>query len=300
VAGLVLEYRSSSRLLRRPYWGARLRGEGLDRIYFLDQTELNQRVSRGGLDVGFGFPWSRLLAAEVTFSLESVEPESSATVYRDREVLGRERGREIRFEELPAEIQGDLGRREQGRLVLSVLGDNRRGRGLLTRGGRGRLRVEGVFSEEATFLSLAGDVRGHAPLASGVQLAGRVRGGMMSDEAPFYERFYLGGLYTVRGYPSQSLSPPEGNLRLLTASLELRASWVGPPENPRVTGLVFLDSGWSGNGRLDPDAVAFGAGFGLRVRLPWLQQVGLDIGIPLSSSPFDDSFHANISLGWTY
>ncbi len=74
-----------------------------------------------------------------------------------------------------------------------------------------------------------------------------------------------------------------------------------PPGNPRLAGLVFADLGWAGDTGLGSDAtVKAGVGYGLRVRVPWLDRIGIDVGVPLSPSPFDESFHLNLSLGWTY
>jgi outer membrane translocation and assembly module TamA len=68
-----------------------------------------------------------------------------------------------------------------------------------------------------------------------------------------------------------------------------------------VTGILFADAGWAGtHGAPRVDDVAVGIGYGLRVRVPWVQQVGLDVGVPLSPGVLDESFHVNVSLGWTY
>ena len=181
------------------------------------------------------------------------------------------------------------------------MADGRRGQGLLTRGGRGRLCAEAVISSDAPFFALSADARGYASLGHGLQAAARIHAALVTEPAPFYERLYLGGLYTVRGYASQSLSPPEGNLRMATTSIELRSTWVGSPRDPRVAGILFADAGWAGNHETPRlDDVVVGIGYGLRVRVPWVQQVGLDIGIPLSSGVLDETFHVNVSLGWTY
>jgi hypothetical protein len=36
------------------------------------------------------------------------------------------------------------------------------------------------------------------------------------------------------------------------------------------------------------------------VRIPWAGHLGVDVGTPLSSSPVDEAFHVNLSLGWTF
>jgi outer membrane protein assembly factor BamA len=132
-------------------------------------------------------------------------------------------------------------------------------------------------------------------------LAARARGGIVGCEAAFYDRFYLGGLCTLRGMPSQSLSAPEGDTRFWSASLEFRGPLIGSPVKPRLSGLLFVDAGdgWSGR---DPtwDDVAVTAGYGLRLRLPWIGLLGLDFGAPITESPLNESFRAEASLGWSF
>jgi outer membrane protein assembly factor BamA len=104
----------------------------------------------------------------------------------------------------------------------------------------------------------------------------------------------LGGLYTVRGFPSQSLTDPEGSTVFGAASLEFRAALVGRRDRPRLAGVLFVDAG------VDDDEPAAAAGFGVRLRVPWLESLGLDLGIPLTESPIEEAFHANASLGWSF
>jgi outer membrane protein assembly factor BamA len=262
---------------------------------------LNQQVNLSGADLVLSAPLPHRLATEAALTHETARPDSFARVYRDDDLSGREEGDRIRFEELPADIRDDLGRREQGRFTFSFLGDGRRGRGLLTRGVRGRLHTETVVSDHPPFHALGVDLRGYLPVRQGAQVALRIQSAAVSSAAPFYERLYLGGLYTVRGYASQSLSPPQGNLLLSAVSLELRSTWVGAPDDPKVASVLFVDAGWAGDGAwLQHGRSAAGLGYGLRVRVPWIHQVGLDIGAPLSRAVRDESFHANLSLGWTY
>jgi outer membrane protein insertion porin family len=299
--GIILDLRSSPVHLRKTAWGVRLRAETKDRVYFLEGIEVNQKVAGTGIDLSLDVPFGRDLTFGTRLSFEAVEPDSGATVHRDRDVLGRTRGEDVPYYLLPPGIQDDLGRRNQTRFALSLTGDGRQGMNLLTRGLRGRLQGEGVYSQEGSFLSVIGDGRGYAGVGSRTLLAGRLYAGAVTDEAPFYERFYLGGLYTVRGYPFGSLSPPEGSLQMITASAEIRTALVGEPGKPGVTGVLFLDAGWVGNQEPHGNSdISVGVGYGLRVGIPWIQQLGLDVGIPLSPSAIDNSFLINMSLEWTF
>jgi outer membrane protein insertion porin family len=260
-----------------------------------------QKVSRGGVDVRVGRELPGPLALETWVSFEKASVDSTAEVYRDRELLDRESGDDIPFEVLPPSIQDDIDDRPQTRFGAALALDTRRGTGLVTRGLWGKGSVEAVVSSEEDFARLVGDFRTYAPVGRHALLATRLRAGAVTSGAPFYERFYVGGLYTVRGYPSHALSPPQGDLNLATASVELRTAWVGPPSDPRVVGLLFADGGISwGSGDPDHDDGGAGIGYGFRVRIPWAGHLGVDVGTPLSSSPVDEAFHVNLSLGWTF
>jgi outer membrane protein assembly factor BamA len=138
------------------------------------------------------------------------------------------------------------------------------------------------------------DLRAYRAVAGGA-LALRLRGGAVQSDAAFYDRYHLGGLYTVRGFPSQSLSPPEGDTRFWTAALEFRAPLAGRSDRPRVLGFVFADAG-DGDGK----PAAASAGFGFRIRVPWFDSLGIDFGMPITESPVDEAFHANAALGWNF
>ena len=276
--------------------------QALDRVYFLEGTEIDQRVAReprvhGGLDVPLGARWTVTARA----AYEHVDVDSSATVYQDREILGRSRGDPVPFESLPPGIQEDAGAQDQGRFQLALALDTRQGPDLTQRGVWGRLQTEAVASSREPFAGLDAEARAFFPVARGALLAGRVRAAAVTEGAPFFERHSLGGLYSVRGFPSQSLSPPEGDRALVVASAEARTLWVGTPERAIVTGLLFLDAGigW-GDAPNDRGTLEAGAGYGWRIGIPWIQQLGIDVGFPLTDSPVDEAFHVNVSLWWTF
>lgn len=299
--GLDLTLRRPALTSARNFWEVRARGEAVDRVYYLDSTETKQRIQRGSttLRVGRALPGS--LALETWLAFESVGVDSNASVYTSRPLAGRNRGDLVPFATLPAAIQRDVRDRRQSRLGLAVKLDRRSGDGLAAHGVWARASAEGVVSDLGNFDAWQADARGYAPLSPGVQLAVRVRGAAVSHLAPFDERYYVGGLYTVRGYPSQSLSPPEGHLNIACASLELRHAWWGPPADPRVAAIAFLDAGtgWSRGTPAVRDA-SLGAGFGFRARVPWLGRLGIDVAHPMSRSPVHEAFHVYGSLGWAF
>lgn len=301
VAGLDLALRHPASRAGGTWWQLRASGEGVDRVYFWDSTETLHHLSRGQLELRAGRRVSRTWALEGWLASRTTRVDSNASVYTDRASLGRHRGDELPFATLPTSIQRDVRTTQQGRLGLAVTLDRREGSGLETRGAWGRFAAEGTASRDARYGAWQADVRAFAPLAPGVQLAARVRGASVSHEAPFWDRCYVGGVTSVRGFPSEGLSPPQGDLDMATASIELRHAWIGEPANPRLTAVAFVDTGRGWSWSAPPlSEFASGAGFGFRLRLPWLGEVGLDAARPLSRSPVREGFHLNASLGWAF
>jgi len=301
VSGVDLAIRRPALRSAREFWEVRLHGDAVDRVYYLDSTETQHRVERGGLDLRFGRALGPVLSLEGWVAAEEVRVDSTARVLTARAGSGRARDETVEFLQLPAAIQRDVRDRPQSRVGLALVLDRRTGEGLETRGVWARASGEGAFSERGDFASWQADVRGYTRVGSEAQLALRLRAASLSRQAPFYERYYVGGLYTVRGYASQVLSPPEGVLNLGAGSIELRSAWLGPPAAPRFTAIAFLDgaTGWNHRPPGAKDA-AWGLGFGFRVRVPWLGSLGVDAARPLSPSPLDEAFHLNGSIGWTF
>jgi outer membrane translocation and assembly module TamA len=75
----------------------------------------------------------------------------------------------------------------------------------------------------------------------------------------------------------------------------------GRPDDPSFAAVLFADAGdaWSSNSP-SLGAVSAGAGYGLRLKLPWIGYAGLDVGFPLTDSPEDESYHLYGTIGWTY
>ncbi len=67
-----------------------------------------------------------------------------------------------------------------------------------------------------------------------------------------------------------------------------------------MTGVLFLDTGQS----WDTDGRSLGwvasAGLGFRLRLPWVQLVGVEVGFPLVDLDDISPFVVNMALGWSY
>lgn len=287
----------------RTYWGIEAGGHGVSRVYFVDGVEYAHRLGRGHLGAYVGRRVGRAWRVEIGARGETIDADSTAEAYEDDDVRGVSRGDDLPFADLPPGVGDDVGERRGSVLHAEVARDTRSARLVCATpasGLWGRVRAEGIVREDARATAVTADVRAYRA-AGDLAFALRVRGGVVGNEAAFHDRFHLGGLYTVRGFPSQSLAPPAGDTRFWTASLEMRGPLVGRPDRPTLAGLLFVDAGdgWSSGAPGIADA-ASSFGFGLRLRVPWVESFGVDLGVPLSGSPVGESFHGNAALGWNF
>ncbi len=284
-------------------WGFSLSVFRHDRIYFDEKTEFTLPVGRSAVESHVewraGGRWSLTASA----GIEGVSTGSVAVAKEGNDAAGIGAGEERSFGELPSDVASGVGDDRRVKFSLRLKWDSRSPRmvaGTPAAGVWGRATWEEVLGNRAAYAVLSVDGRVYRSLGP-ISFSGRLRGGVSGEEAPFYDRFYVGGIYTVRGFPNRSLSAPGGSTRFWAASVEMRAPLVGGRERPRLAGLLFIDAGdgWNGKAAGFTDA-ALAAGYGLRLRLPWVGWTGLDVGVPLSRSPLGESFHAHLSLGWTF
>jgi len=127
------------------------------------------------------------------------------------------------------------------------------------------------------------------------------------DILPYYERFYAGGIDTLRGFDYRSVSPRDkgghnihvGGDKLLVFNAEVIFPLI---KRMGIKGLVFADAGnvYSYGKAFDPGNMRKNVGFGIRWRSP-LGPLRVEIGIPIDKRyPDDDSFKVNFSMGAPY
>lgn len=149
-----------------------------------------------------------------------------------------------------------------------------------------------------------GFLKGHV-----IEVGGRtgMAGGVSGPDVPFYDRYYLGGLYSMRGFKYRNISPRELNP---TASIQANGPvyyseptggdnyWFGSVEysvpifekdqGVSLRFAVFYDIGAVGtstyhfNGSFDDN---WGVGF--RLNIPHLGPLRLDYGVPITHDQFN-------------
>ena len=123
---------------------------------------------------------------------------------------------------------------------------------------------------------------------------------------PIYERYFMGGGETLRGFPWREVSPVDANEdayggeSMFLANIELMH-----PIYDSIKGAVFADAGTVGDRANDLgfDDLSVGAGYGLRIKIPQLgAPLKLDLAYPIvqGRSHLDKKlrFHFNMGFDW--
>jgi outer membrane protein insertion porin family len=120
-------------------------------------------------------------------------------------------------------------------------------------------------------------------------------------ELPIYEKFFLGGINTLRGFAYQSVSPMDSNgdliggERMFVANVELRFPLF---RKAGLTGVVFYDTGnsWTADQGYDFGDLRQSVGVGIR----WMSPMGplrLEYGYVLDQQPYDDLSAFEFTVG---
>lgn len=302
-SGVLLNYLQPRAGDGRSYWGLGLGAVSTDRPWFADGVEYRHEVETGGLGAVWGRRWREGWLWEAGLRVEGVTTADVSRAYTDNAAGTIGHGDEIPAADLPAAIRDGLGDDGRAVLHLDLQHDTRvraRGAGTPVAGVWGRLKTTGTAQGPHSHLGLQADFRGYREGLGGV-LALRLRGQLVTGHAAFYDRLYLGGMHTVRGFPSHSLSAPGGDTWLASGSLEHRSTIVGDARGAKLAGVLFVDAGAAGGFGADAwPGLAAGAGYGLRLRVWWLDWIGLDVGFPLTERPLDQRFQATASIGWSF
>lgn len=260
-------------------------------LHYIDGEELIQNVGRGGYELGLR-PRDNFYK-HFKFSLVGYSsiPDSFAT-----------RGKEEIFDLPPEILKFSKEKQQTAGFLISFNMDQRDQPFYPTSGwwaGFRYFQADEQFGGKINFSRIIADLRGYYNPIAKVTLAARIKYGAVSSHAPFWEKFYLGGPNSLRGYDDRSLSPTGGGDRLYQAGVELRFP-IGTRNYPKqlLTGVLFYDTGanLSISQKLTKDVLFQGMGFGLRLRIPYLGIIRMDMAYPVENG----SKKIQFSLGHTF
>ncbi len=193
----------------------------------------------------------------------------------------------------------------------TILRDRTDSRWLPSTGDRLKVSGEqaGVFGGDATFTRVIGQYDKYFTLKSDsfgrkhiLQLGGTI--GNIFGDSPVYERFYAGGIGSIRGFAFRGVSPRAGisndrvggDFMLLT-----NAQYSFPLVGNDVRGVAFFDMGTVEEDFGITDWRA-SIGLGARVYVKYFGPIPLafDFGIPISSNDDDDEQVFSFTFGATF
>ncbi|MEJ2545037.1 MAG: BamA/TamA family outer membrane protein [Calditrichaceae bacterium] len=262
-------------------------------VHYLDSLRLKQNVPQSGLSLGFKA--RETFFKHFLFALETYTtiPDSFATHGKDKE----------KFYDFPDQIDEYI-HDEWKTSVFSIYfnWDGRDQVSYPTKGWWTGFRFTQATKElggQIDFTRFVADARYYQYLFAGTVAAGRIKFATISSDAPFYEKFYLGGPNSLRGFRDRSLSPDGGGERLYQAGLEIRFPIIRKNyPNHFLTGVLFWDSGMNllESDTFDINKMDHGVGYGFRFRIPFIGLVRMDMAYPLT----EGEYRIHFSLGHTF
>lgn len=167
--------------------------------------------------------------------------------------------------------------------------------------------VGGILGGDFSFLRLSVEGRRYQPLVGKLSSAIRLHLGAADPiaggrEVPLFERFYAGGLTSVRGYDRRRVGPlvddePIGGRTLVEGSVELRH-----PITDKLGGAVFLDAGQVSlrSYEFPFRHLRYGTGLGVRYHTP-VGPLRLDLGFPVQGPRGGDPpWQVHVSIGQAF
>ncbi len=261
--------------------------------------ELQQKIGRSGAELYLLYEMRDHTRFSFGFRSEKVRPEST--------YVDSESGQEFAFGNFPPSLQPSIKNTVITGLFFRAVHDTRDRPGYPRSGSFAlvQVRSNGTYlGGDETYTIAECDIRKHIGLGNWRVLSSRLAAGIASTGTPYYDRFYLGGIYSVRGFRGLSLSPPSGSDGFAIASGEFRFPLIASTADvpPRLTGLVFVDAGigWQRDSPFTSSDLQAAAGYGVRLRLPWIGTLGLDAGIPFTDGRTGDRFYVHGSLGFSF
>ncbi len=261
-------------------------------VYKTDKVYPDYKVTKTGFDVRFGFPVTdRYTRGTVTYRLEDV---------RIHNVSGG----------APVDVKSQEGKSTESSVRTALKRDTRDDAFFPTEGAVTSLSIEyagGVIGGSTNYVKYEADGIKYVPLIWDTTASIRGSAGYVHSyggkSIPIYERYYLGGINSLRGYRTRSLGPKDtatgavvGGNKMVLASAEL----VFPlfPEQG-LRGVLFYDIGGAYNDTIDSGdlkELRQGAGLGLR----WFSPIGplrLEFGMPLGRREGEKAHQWDFTIG---
>ncbi|MCC7431154.1 BamA/TamA family outer membrane protein [bacterium] len=250
----------------------------------VSDTLYTQKVDRDGFELFVGRQSFKSRRYFVTFKADYVEPD---TVFK-----GEKNVKLNYFEgKVPSsdleEIKNSSRLQKNIAFAFTVYQDKRNNKFFPTSGYflKGNAELSNEFlGSDSRYLKTMFDARLYKNFYQNNTFAFRVSGGWVSEEAPYFKKFYLDGINEIRGFPNGAIAPIGGGTKYLLFNSELRFPLpFGQFPKQHVTLVTFYDSGRITRELEDFGRNGFTSAFGLgaRLRIPFFEVVSVDFGWPI-------------------
>ncbi len=275
----------------QPYLFDKPISAGVD-LYNTSQEFQGFNTRKKGFNLRAGFPlFSREAKAFITYTLEDAEVLDVST---DASVF----------------IQEQEGSRTESSVTLILTRDSRDDAFFPRRGSvityTGKV-AGGVLGGNVYTLKHQINAIQYFPTPFNTTFSLRFQGGYLrgyaGHDAPIYERFFLGGINTIRGFDTRTISPKDpitgdliGGETMLVANTELLFPLV---KGQKMRGLLFFDVGNTYAGKVDFADVRMSAGTGIR----WYSPVGplrLELGVNLNPRDGESRTQWDFTIGSSF
>ena len=291
---LILNFRLKSLFSRTAYLDFDLHTTNQRFIHYISDVKTTQNVEYGGMRIRFGGKkgWTR--HTTLGYRAETYLPDDSLMVTSS--------GINVPADILPSSVSNYLIETRIRAFTLDVKTDSRDNKVYPRRGfwgaASGLVSREG-FGSEANFSKITADARLFIPVSKYNVFALHLKAGGTTKATPFYERFFLGGANSLRGYGARRLTAVGWGTKLLLSHSEFRfpLSSRGFP-NHKASGAIFFDAGgiWLPEQQVKIEDFYASIGLGVRIRLSVIGLTRMDFAFPLNRIDEND-FQFHLSLG---
>lgn len=288
-------FRTPNLFSNRAFLDIELHGGDQRFIHYLDNRKADQKVNFGGLRFRMGGNHGLWRFVHLTYRGVTYRPDPFAEISDTDERL--------EAEDLPDDIADDLAETQIRMAGIGLFVDTRDNPVYPRKGVWGALTAEtSGFNSDIDFSRVTLDSRFYRNFPGKQVLAAHVKLGYSSADAPFYERFFLGGANSLRGYGDARLTPEGWGTKLFLSNIEFRIP-ISKRNYPfhKSSLVLFFDAGgiWQADESPKAEDIFTALGFGFRVQLPVVGTTRFDFSFPLRNVDNND-FQFHISLGHTF
>jgi outer membrane protein insertion porin family len=292
---LAFGYHNPRAFAGRAFFDVELLGGGQDFVHYLGFNPTQQKVDFGGLRLRLGGNVGLFKHLSVGYASENYKP-SSCLDFLDADSTTTD---------LPLQLAKDVADTRIGAISVGIRADSRDNPIYPLKGFWGALSLDfahDLFGSERDFSKVTIDSRIFHRVSRRNVLALHLKAGYAEDPAPFYQRFFLSGANSLRGYRHRRLTPLGGGTGLFLANAEFRFP-ISQNDFPfhKVSGVLFFDAGgiWPSGKKPRFDDLFLSVGVGFRVKMPILGITRFDFSFPTTRIDNED-FQFHVSLGHTF